>query len=163
MYQVTDDLGLTLGKRYDSAVICACARGADGLGHATTEEKWCLLANALSTLASTWMAYMLWPFVCGSRRTTLPLEIPTNRTEQSDNATPTRETTASELPEGAPNAREDVREKARTCRDDGIVRFQLTSAELCRSSCATTIHALSRDLLTVAAKPNRDKENTAWS
>ena len=61
MFTVADELKLHAGRRYVSATICACASevagGSSGDSAAAADE----LARALEGVATTWVAYMLWP------------------------------------------------------------------------------------------------------
>ena len=64
MYQTSDELRLRGGKRYVSAAICVCAHRVEDM-KVPPEEKPRRLAEGLSRLASSWVAFMLWP--CESR------------------------------------------------------------------------------------------------
>ncbi|KAI0779263.1 hypothetical protein C8Q74DRAFT_1446868 [Fomes fomentarius] len=59
MYMTAEDLGLDKGKQYVAAAVCACAIE---VAYAEDEDKKEALAKALQRLASTWVAYLLWPF-----------------------------------------------------------------------------------------------------
>ena len=67
MFTVTDEFDLHAGKRYVSATICACASGVVAAGEidddSVRDEAAVVdhLARALEGLATTWVAYMLWP------------------------------------------------------------------------------------------------------
>ena len=66
LYFIADELGLVAGKRYVSASICVCADRAALLnseGQSTDSEAnlHLHLVEALDDLASTWVAFVLWP------------------------------------------------------------------------------------------------------
>ncbi|PIL30770.1 hypothetical protein GSI_06938 [Ganoderma sinense ZZ0214-1] len=62
LYQTADELGLASGKRYVSAAVCLCARRTETEAAASLEDASKRKAEALSQLASEWIAFMLWPF-----------------------------------------------------------------------------------------------------
>ena len=68
MYQTSDELHLLGGKRYVSAAICVCANRVEDM-KVPPEEKPRRLAEELSRLASSWVAFMLWPCESRSSRT----------------------------------------------------------------------------------------------
>ena len=69
MYQTSDQLRLRDGKRYVSAAICVCANRVEDM-KGPPEEEPKRLAEELSHLASSWVAFMLWPCESKSSRTT---------------------------------------------------------------------------------------------
>lgn len=61
LYETADTLMLVAGKRYVSATICASGSRAESVAASLEVPSRCV-AEALSQLASAWIAYMLWPF-----------------------------------------------------------------------------------------------------
>ncbi|PIL26333.1 hypothetical protein GSI_12089 [Ganoderma sinense ZZ0214-1] len=65
LYAVADELKLVAGKRYVSATICACydrAISAAPVGSEHENQSTTNLIQALDEVASTWAAFVLWPF-----------------------------------------------------------------------------------------------------
>ncbi|KAM5542143.1 hypothetical protein V8D89_004016 [Ganoderma adspersum] len=69
LYQTADELGFICGRRYVSAAVCLCAyRTEIEVGTAPLEDAPKRKAEALSQLASEWIAFMLWSsFVNGAK------------------------------------------------------------------------------------------------
>ena len=62
LYQTADELEFICGKRYVSAAICLCVQRTEiETGAAPLEDVPRRKAEALSQLASEWIAFMLWP------------------------------------------------------------------------------------------------------
>ena len=61
MFAVADELKLHAGRRYVSATICACASEAAGGPSRDEAAAADELPRALEGVATTWVAYMLWP------------------------------------------------------------------------------------------------------
>ncbi|TBU28371.1 hypothetical protein BD311DRAFT_758515, partial [Dichomitus squalens] len=91
MYATTEDLGLERGKRYVSAAICACADDARQAPNNADPLEF--LARSLERLASTWVAFMLWPFYAQQEQ----VEPSVCLDDVSGNATPTGTTTKSTM------------------------------------------------------------------
>ncbi|TBU29339.1 hypothetical protein BD311DRAFT_806330 [Dichomitus squalens] len=89
MYATAEDLGLERGKRYVSAAICACAD--DARRAPDNVDRLEFLAQGLGRLASTWAAFMLWPFYAQQENAELIVGLD----DISGNATPTETNTES--------------------------------------------------------------------
>ncbi|KAI0779256.1 hypothetical protein C8Q74DRAFT_1216821 [Fomes fomentarius] len=81
MYMVADDLNFDNGKQYIVAAVCACANEA---ANTEDEDQKAAPAKALQHLASTWAAYLLWPFYAKQ-------DNPIQTSDISQHATPTRD------------------------------------------------------------------------
>lgn len=69
LYETADKLGLRDGRRYLSAMICACAKTVEEKNaHSIRMDEEAQLAANLSQLADTWVAYFLWPCKSANRR-----------------------------------------------------------------------------------------------
>nr|VWP01235.1 NAD-dependent protein deacylase (EC (Regulatory protein SIR2 homolog) [Ganoderma boninense] len=63
LYAVADELKLVAGKRYVSATICVCGdRTIPAAMGAPEGQSITNLVQALDAIASTWAAFLLWPF-----------------------------------------------------------------------------------------------------
>ncbi|TBU36497.1 hypothetical protein BD309DRAFT_878286 [Dichomitus squalens] len=92
MYDTASELKLKGGKRYVSAAICACANGARASTNLDVKSE--ALAQRLSDLASTWVAFLLWPFYANAQP-----DFP-GRQQHNENATPTFKETATLVDRG---------------------------------------------------------------